>query len=178
AGCGRTGTFFSFEPAGIEPDIVCLSKSLSGYGLPMSITLMKEELDVFEPGEHNGTFRGNNLAFIAATEALDYWTDECFAEDVREKGVFLKQFINKIIEKYPQLKAKPRGRGLMQGVACGVDNIAGDICKRAFEKGLLMETSGPKGEVFKFLPPLMIDKEGLQKGFDILEESIEEAIEN
>lgn len=178
AGCGRTGTFFSFEPAGIEPDIICLSKSLSGYGLPMSITLMKEELDVFNPGEHNGTFRGNNLAFIAATEALEYWKDDQFSEDIQDKGKFLKQFIEKTIKKYPELKAKPRGRGLMQGVACGVDDVAGDICEKAFEKGLLMETSGPKGEVFKFLPPLVIDKAGLQKGFDIIEESIEEVIEN
>lgn len=178
AGCGRTGTFFSFEPAGIEPDIVCLSKSLSGYGLPMSITLMKDELDVFNPGEHNGTFRGNNLAFIAATEALEYWKDDLFAKEVQDKGNFLNEFIEKVIEKYPELKAKPRGRGLMQGVACGVDGVASDICEKAFEKGLLMETSGPKSEVFKFLPPLVIDKSGLQKGFDIIEESIEEVIEN
>src|SRR5699024_1179680 len=177
AGCGRTGTFFSFEPAGIEPDIVCLSKSLSGYGLPMSITLMKDKLDVFNPGEHNGTFRGNNLAFIAATEALEYWTDDQFADDIPDKGECLQQFIQHTIKKYPELKAKPRGRGLMQGVACGVDGIAGDICEKAFEKGLLMETSGPKGEVFKFLPPLIIDLAGLQKGFDIIEESIEEVIE-
>src|SRR5699024_8669135 len=67
AGCGRTGTFFSFEKAGIKPDIVCLSKSIGGYGLPMAITLFTEELDIWSPGEHNGTFRGNNLAFIAAT---------------------------------------------------------------------------------------------------------------
>src|SRR5699024_8324464 len=109
AGCGRTGTFFSFEPAGIEPDIVCLSKSLSGYGLPMSITLMKDELDVFNPGEHNGTFRGNNLAFIAATEALEYWTDDKFAADIQDKGEVLQQFIQNTIKKYPELKAKPRG---------------------------------------------------------------------
>lgn len=177
AGCGRTGSFFSFEPAGIEPDIVCLSKSLSGYGLPMAITLMKEELDIFNPGEHNGTFRGNNLAFIAATEALDYWKDDEFSQSVQKKGKFLQEFIQKIIRKYPELKAKPRGRGLMQGVACGIDGVAGDICKKAFQKGLLMETSGPKAEVFKFLPPLIIDEEGLEKGFDIIEESIQEVIE-
>src|SRR5699024_4830715 len=117
---------------------------LSGYGLPMSITLLKEELDVFTPGEHNGTFRGNNLAFIAATEALEYWTNDLFAEDIQDKSGFLKQFIIETIEKYPELKAKARGRGLMQGVACGVDGLAGEICEKAFEKGLLMETSGSK----------------------------------
>ncbi len=74
-GCGRTGPFFSFEPAGISPDIICLSKSLSGYGLPLAVTLMKPEIDQFEPGEHNGTFRGHNPAFVTAAAALEtYWT--------------------------------------------------------------------------------------------------------
>ena len=69
AGCGRTGTFFSFEEAGFTPDIVCVSKSISGFGLPMALTLFRPELDVWAPGEHNGTFRGNNLAFVTATTA-------------------------------------------------------------------------------------------------------------
>jgi diaminobutyrate-2-oxoglutarate transaminase len=75
-GCGRTGPFFSFEQAGIVPDIVCLSKSLSGYGLPFAVTLLKPELDVWEPGEHNGTFRGPNPAFVTATAAMDFWAGE------------------------------------------------------------------------------------------------------
>ncbi len=87
AGCGRTGSFFSFEPAGLKPDIVTLSKSLSGYGLPLSVVLIKPELDVWKPGEHNGTFRGNNHAFITATATLEhYWRTPDFAESVRAKG--------------------------------------------------------------------------------------------
>ncbi len=85
-GCGRTGTFFSFDEAGIRPDIVCLSKSIGGYGLPMALTLIKPELDVWAPGEHNGTFRGNNLAFIAATEALSYWETDAFSVEVIRKA--------------------------------------------------------------------------------------------
>lgn len=172
AGCGRTGTFFSFERAGIDPDIVCLSKSIGGYGLPMAITLFKEEHDVWEPGEHNGTFRGNNLAFIAATEALSYWETDAFSNDINEKSELLSTLITELIEKYPELKAESRGRGLMRGVACKVDGIAEKICEAAFERGLLMETSGPKDEVFKFLPPLIIDKAGLKEGFNIIEDSI------
>lgn len=84
AGCGRTGTFFSFEPSGIVPDIVCLSKSISGIGLPMAITLIKPEYDIWSPGEHNGTFRGNNLAFIAASEALEYWDDQNFLNNLKK----------------------------------------------------------------------------------------------
>src|SRR5699024_2159439 len=121
AGCGRTGTFFSFEHTNIDPDIICLSKSIGGFGLPMALTLMKTEHDVWEPGEHNGTFRGNNLAFIAATEALSYWETEELSEHVEINAKVLENFINHIVKKYPQLKAEPRGRGLMQGVACHVD---------------------------------------------------------
>ncbi len=172
AGCGRTGTFFSFEPAGINPDIVCLSKSLGGYGLPMAITLFKKEHDVWEPGEHNGTFRGNNLAFIAATEALTYWENDNFSIEVDKKAKLMHQFTAKVSNDYPQLKAEPHGRGMMQGVACHVDGISSKICEEAFQRGLLMETSGPKDEVFKFLPPLIIDEAGLHQGFEIIEDSI------
>ncbi|HLS65857.1 MAG TPA: diaminobutyrate--2-oxoglutarate transaminase [Pseudogracilibacillus sp.] len=176
AGCGRTGTFFSFERAGIEPDIVCLSKSIGGYGLPMAITLFKEEYDIWSPGEHNGTFRGNNLAFIAATEALTYWEDESFAKAVDEKATLLRNFIEHVVETYPELKAEARGRGLMQGVAVGKVGLAEKICAESFKRGLLMETSGPKDEVFKFLPPLIIDEAGLKKGFSIIEQSIEAVV--
>ena len=87
--CGRTGQFFSFEHLGISPDIVTLSKSISGFGLPMSLTLMKPELDVWSPGQHNGTFRGNNLAFVTAQAALvHYWTTREFQESA---GISLSQ---------------------------------------------------------------------------------------
>src|SRR5699024_8719561 len=173
AGCGRTGTFFSFERAGITPDIVCLSKSIGGYGLPMAITLFNKELDIWGPGEHNGTFRGNNLAFIAATEALTYWENDTFSNEIDKKAALIEDFTTEMVQKYPEIKGETRGRGLMQGVACHVDGVAEKICAASFEQGLLMETSGPKDEVFKFLPPLMIDEEGLKKGFQIIENSIQ-----
>jgi len=176
AGCGRTGSFFSFEHAGIEPDIICLSKAIGGYGLPMSLTLMKRKYDKWKPAEHNGTFRGNNLAFVAATEALSYWENDTFSKEVQEKASLLSNFINNIVSEYPELKAEARGRGLMQGVACQVDDISEKICGEAFNRGLLMETSGPNDEVFKFLPPLIIDETGLKKGFAIIEESIKAVI--
>lgn len=172
AGCGRTGTFFSFERAGIKPDIVCLSKSIGGYGLPMALTLFNRDLDIWNPAEHNGTFRGNNLAFIAATEALSYWEDDQFTKEIDQKAELMHEFVNHIVSEYKELNAEKRGRGLMQGVACGVEGIAGKICEQAFERGLLMETSGPSDEVFKFLPPLIIDEEGLKEGFNIIEDSI------
>ena len=180
AGCGRTGTFFSFEPAGIQPDIVCLSKSIGGYGLPLAITLIKPEYDIWEPGEHNGTFRGNNMAIVAATEALSYWETDELAKSIQEKSKIIKARFEKIVEDYPELKATSRGRGFMRGIACGKgkENYAGEICKKAFEKGLIVETSGPSGEVVKFLGSLTIDEEGLTKGLNILEEAIEEVVNN
>ncbi|RYG71594.1 diaminobutyrate--2-oxoglutarate transaminase [Lentibacillus lipolyticus] len=177
AGCGRTGTFFSFEPAGIEPDIVCLSKSIGGVGLPMAITLIKPEYDQWGPGEHNGTFRGNNLAFLAAEEALTKWETDAFGKEIQEKGKFLRDVINRLISKYPGLDAKARGRGLMQGIAMGKPELADEICAEAFQRGLIVETSGPEDEVVKFLPPLTIDKEGLEKGLTILEDSIKAVLD-
>ncbi|MFD1066580.1 diaminobutyrate--2-oxoglutarate transaminase [Oceanobacillus locisalsi] len=174
AGCGRTGTFFSFEPAGINPDIVCLSKSIGGIGLPMAVTLIKPEWDRWNPGEHNGTFRGNNLAFIAATEALNYWKDHRFSLDIQEKAETIQQELSRIISAYPFMNGTLRGRGLMQGIACGTPGIAEEITQKAFEKGLIIETSGADDDVIKLLPPLIIDAEGIEKGISILEESIKE----
>ncbi|MFC3041433.1 diaminobutyrate--2-oxoglutarate transaminase [Virgibacillus xinjiangensis] len=175
AGNGRTGTYFSFEPAGIKPDVVCLSKSIGGVGLPMAITLIKSEYDQWGPGEHNGTFRGNNLAFIAATEALNRWETDDFAKEIQEKADFLSDSVKEIINKYPELNGTARGRGLMQGIAIDKEGLASEICAEAFNRGLIVETSGPSDEVVKFLPPLVIDKDGLAKGLEILEESIKAA---
>lgn len=112
AGVGRAGSFFSFEPAGIKPDIVCLSKSIGGYGLPLALTLFRPELDKWAPGEHNGTFRGNNLAFVTATAALDYWKDPAFEQGIKEKSAMITDFLSTMIEKYPALEGKLKGRGL------------------------------------------------------------------
>src|SRR5699024_6836750 len=172
AGNGRTGTFFSFEPAGITPDIVTVSKSIGG-GLPLSFTLFKEELDTWKPGEHNGTFRGFNPAFVAATEALTYWENDDFANHVKENEKLIANFTKKVEKEYPKLQAESRGRGMFRGVACGLDGAASEIIKECIERVLVMETSGPNDEVFKFLAPLVIDQEGLEKGFAIIEESIQ-----
>ncbi|MFH5183971.1 diaminobutyrate--2-oxoglutarate transaminase [Paenibacillus sp. TAB 01] len=173
-GCGRTGTFFSFEASGITPDIVCLSKSIGGYGLPMALTLIRPELDIWEPGEHNGTFRGNNLAFITAAEALRYWENNEFTKEITDKGDMLNRRLHGMTASYPQLKGQVRGRGLMQGIAFDIGGLAEQVCERAFSKGLIMETSGTDSEVAKIMPPLTIDRAGLQKGLDILEQCLKE----
>lgn len=176
AGCGRTGTFFSFEPAGIDPDIVCLSKSISGYGLPMALTLVKPEYDKFGPGEHNGTFRGNNAAFVTAAEALTHWEDDTLAREVETKAEKLRRFLEKLNKKHPEMRGELRGRGLMQGIATEVDGLAEEICAACFENGLLMETSGPDSEVFKIMPPLTIDDIAFEKGLSIVARSVDQAL--
>src|SRR5699024_5097513 len=176
AGCGRTGTFFSFEPAGMKPDVVCLSKSIGGIGLPMAITLIKPEYDQWGSGEHNGTFRGNNLAFLGATEALRFWENDDFADEIQEKATLWRKAVDLLIEKYTTLNGEARGRGLMQGMAVGEEGLASKICAEAFQRGLILETSGPDDEVVKFLPPLIIDEEGLKEGLEILEDSIQHAL--
>lgn len=172
AGCGRSGTFFSFEPAGISPDIINLSKSLSGYGLPFAVTLMKPEVDQWKPGEHNGTFRGNNHAFVTATAAIKhYWSDDQFAQSVRKKADMIKQRIEAIVEAHPHADLKAKGRGMMQGIECKDGEIADAITSLAFEKGMVIETSGPVGQVVKCLCPLTIPENVLMKGCDIVEQS-------
>src|SRR5690606_21822495 len=174
-GCGRTGTFFSFERSGIEPDIVCMSKSISGYGLPMAITLLKPELDEWTPGEHNGTFRGNNLAFITATEALQYWKTDKFSTEIAVKAEKVAQALARLVKKYPELKGEYRGLGLMQGIALE-PGIADQLSKLAFERGLIMETSGTDSEVIKIMPPLTIDISALEAGLQILDECMKEVL--
>lgn len=172
AGCGRSGTFFSFEPAGIMPDIICMSKSLGGMGLPFAMTLVKPEYDKFGPGEHNGTFRGNNLAFIAATEALRFWETDELAERVQRNAAVIKERLGRIRDRFPQFAAKVKGRGYMQGLELTVAKEKGaDICAEAFKNGLILETAGPDDEVVKLLPPLVLTDESLAKGLDIMEDA-------
>src|SRR5699024_43535 len=111
--------------------------------------------------------------FIAATEALSYWENDQFTKEIDQKAELINSFTEHVVNEYKELKAEKRGRGMMQGVACGLDGIAGKICEEACNRGLLMETSGPNDEGFKFLPPVSIDEEGLKKGFNIIEESIQ-----
>ena len=173
AGCGRSGTFFSFEEYGIEPDIITLSKSLSGYGLPMAVVLMKPELDIWKPGEHNGTFRGNNHAFVTARMAIDtYWKDNEFSESIKKKEKIIFDRLNAIKDKFAG-KLKHKGRGIMQGLECANGEIADRITELAFERGLVIETSGSDGQVVKILTPLTIEEETLAKGLDILQSCIE-----
>ncbi|MCU0756823.1 MAG: diaminobutyrate--2-oxoglutarate transaminase [Xanthomonadales bacterium] len=170
-GCGRTGPFFSFEAAGIEPDIICLSKSLSGLGLPLALTLMKPEWDQWKPGEHNGTFRGHNPAFVTATAALDFWRDRTLEQAVAQKAELVATRLKKLAGSIPA-DTHWRGRGLIQGIEFADAALAGAASQAAFERGLVIETAGPKDQVLKLLPPLNIDAGDLARGLDIVEDAV------
>ncbi|WP_376695786.1 diaminobutyrate--2-oxoglutarate transaminase [Wenzhouxiangella sp. EGI_FJ10305] len=170
-GCGRTGPFFSFEEIGIKPDIVCLSKSLSGFGLPFAVTLIKPEFDKWQPGEHNGTFRGHNLAFVTATKALDYWTNDELTNDVRRKTEIIESRLGALVDRIP-VEATLRGRGFIQGIAFKDHELAGKASAECFEQGLVIETAGIDDQVLKLLPPLTISDEDLEKGLSIIEEAV------
>ena len=178
AGCGRTGSFFSFEPSGIEPDIITLSKSVSGFGLPMALVLLKPEHDQWSPGEHNGTFRGNNHSFVTAASALKtYWDGPDFIEEVRYKSQVVESRLRYIANKLGVTRIRQKGRGLMQGLQCRDGDSAARISSSAFEKGLVIETSGRFGEVVKCLCPLTIPDDELNEGLDILSASVYEVLD-
>lgn len=177
AGCGRSGEFFSFEASGIVPDLVTLSKSLSGYGLPMSVTLINPEHDVLKPGTHSGTFRGNNLAFVGAVAALEhYWQDDALSREVHRKSALITDRLGAIAARHPGEFAV-RGRGLLLGLVGLRDRgLASRITDEAFRRGIIIETSGAYDEVVKFLPALTIDDAELARGLDAIEASVETAI--
>jgi diaminobutyrate-2-oxoglutarate transaminase len=172
-GCGRTGTFFSFEEAGIEPDMVCLSKSISGFGIPMALTLLKPELDVWEAGEHNGTFRGISAGFATATATIrEYWSDNVFTQNIRSKAEAVAKRLESIVEMTPALTVAAKGRGLARGIEMADGDLADAVCEEAFHNGLLIETAGSNGEVVKLLPPLTISEDVLDAGLNILERAV------
>ncbi|WP_305465308.1 diaminobutyrate--2-oxoglutarate transaminase [Photobacterium leiognathi] len=177
AGCGRTGTFFSFEPSGIKPDIVTLSKSIGGYGLPMAIVLFKPELDIWQPGEHNGTFRGNNHAFVTATKALEtYWADDSLEKHVAANSEIISKVLDKCLHDHADLFVQKKGRGMMIGIECNDGELAGQIAKTCFENGLVIETAGPNDEVVKFFSPLTISHDELKQGLAIFENAVEQIV--
>ncbi|WP_341769724.1 aminotransferase class III-fold pyridoxal phosphate-dependent enzyme [Agromyces protaetiae] len=178
AGIGRTGKFFAFEHADIVPDLVTVSKSISGSGLPMSLVLIRPDVDVWKPGAHTGTFRGNNLAFVSARAALEtYWADDAFMKGVAAKSELLRAELEAIAAEHPELAFDVRGRGLFYGIATDVDRgLAGRISKQAFARGLVIETSGAYDEVLKFLPSLTITEDELRAGLAIVRESLAAAL--
>lgn len=172
-GNARTGTFFSFERANIVPDMVTLSKSIGGYGMPFALTLIKPELDIWAPGEHNGTFRGNQLAMVASKAGLEFMKQNHIEEKVRQKGEIVKEFLEKEIKPINS-NIEIRGIGLIWGIETHNETIAKKISTDCFKSGLIVERAGRNNSVVKIMPPLTIDEETLLKGLNILKQNVEE----
>lgn len=173
-GNGRTGNFFSFERAGIKPDIVTLSKSI-GSGLPMSIVLMRPDIDEWSPGEHTGTFRGNSMAFVAAATVLENWRDGVFAGEIARKGAVVEKALKKLTNDYPGHLDDVRGIGMIWGLQSPIAGFCAEISHEAFQRGLLAETAGAADQVIKFLAPLTITDQELENGLQKLAEAVSAA---
>lgn len=177
-GCCRSGTFFSFERAGIQPDIVTMSKSIGGYGLPLAVTLIKPSIDVWTPGEHNGTFRGNQLAFVAAKGGLEYMLSHKVEEQVQKKSALIKEFLEKeVISQDSRLQL--RGIGMIWGVEfenIPIVGLADRVIEQCFSHGLIIEGAGRKNSVVKLMPPLVISEEDLLAGMQIIKQSVQEVL--
>lgn len=172
-GIGRTGTFFSFERAGIQPDMVVLSKSISGFGMPMALLLIRPDLDIFRPAEHNGTFRGNQLSFIGGTAGINYFVEHHLDEEVRRKEAIVEKFIQEEIMPLDS-RLSYRGMGLMWGIDFGAVNpaLALEAVHEAFDRHLICEVAGRKDGVLKLMPPLTIEDEVLKEGLAIVKEAV------
>ena len=175
AGVGRCGSFFSFEPSGIKPDIVTMAKSVSGYGLPMALVLIDRRYDEWLPGEHNGTFRGNCHAFVTARAALEYfWRDrESMERAIAEKSAILEQRLQAIIDRNQSAGIVMKGRGMMRGLQMPSGEFAADVIDEAYKNGLIIESAGPEDEVVKCLAALTITDDELEQGLQILGNAVD-----
>jgi diaminobutyrate-2-oxoglutarate transaminase len=174
-GCGRTGRYFSFEEAGLEPDVVVLAKGIGGYGLPLAMLLVKPERDLWKPGEHTGTFRGQGLSFVAGTEALRFFEDDGLLRAVIEKGAHTDERLRAIAGKHERLGLRLRSKGMIHGLAFDDGAQAARVAKEAFDRGLVIATCGPAGRVLKVIAPLTIEPDTLDEGLEILDAAVQAA---
>src|SRR5882757_1203768 len=176
-GCGRTGTWFAFEQYNIEPDIIVASKALSGMGLPVAIIIYHERLDVWAPGAHTGTFRGNQLAFAAGAKAVELMHRDNILANVRARGTQVESRLAALADN--PVVVEVRGRGLMWGIELApptdgrsVTEVAEEVQAHALRHGLIVELGGRADRVVRMLPPLNVTAEVLDVALDILVEAI------
>lgn len=173
AAVGRTGSYFSFDDSGVEPDIVCLAKGIGGIGTPIAMNLIKPEYDKYwSPGEHTGTFRGQNISFVAGRASLKFFQDADFMKSVKEKGEFIEKKLKEIAQEYSGHHFEVRGKGMMQGIDMNDGALSKKIQKECFEKGLLIGPCGTGGRVIKLIPPLTTEQKDLEYGMKIFKESL------
>lgn len=172
-GCGRTGPFFSFERASIKPDLVCMSKSLGGIGLPFALLLIAPHIDIWQPGEDNGTFRGNNLAFVASRLSIEhYWEDIEFENQINQKAEIITSYLSELVLDFPQHIKSVKGLGIMQGLEFFDAEDIQRVIKLCFDQRLVIESCGSEGQILKIMAPLNIDVATLNQGLEVIRLSI------
>jgi diaminobutyrate-2-oxoglutarate transaminase len=173
-GCCRTGSFFSFERAGIKPDIVTMSKSIGGIGLPLALTLVNPKMDCLNPGEHNGTFRGNQLAFVASKASLEFMLNEHVEDGVREREAVIKKFLE---EKVARKGVEIRGIGCIWAVDLGCSRLSKAVLDECFRNGLILERAGRDDSCVKIMPSLVIPMDLLEKGLEIVKKAVDKVMD-
>lgn len=172
-GWGRTGTWWAFEQHGIEPDVIVASKAIGGIGLPIAIVMYDEELDRWGPGAHTGTFRGNQLAFVAGTTAARIIERDRVLDNVREQGEYALAALQELQREHT-IVADVRGLGLMLGLEL-VDprgespgRLARAVQRAALSRGLIVELGGRHDAVVRILPPLNVTRRTIDQALEIL----------
>jgi len=163
-GIGRTGKFFAYQHFNIQPDIITLAKGLGG-GVPIGAVIGKKDIaNTFTSGSHGSTFGGNYLATVSAKVILEEVLKENFLNDVKEKGIFLKELLK-------DLGFNPRGLGLMVGVSLPNNIQSIDVMKECLKEGLIVGIAGNNS--LRFTPPLIISKEEIKEGIEILKKVLQ-----
>lgn len=173
AGVGRTGPFFSFEGSGLDPDVICVSKSLSGLGLPLAVNLVRREFDLWSPGEFTGTFRGNNLAFVTATALMErYWQNTDLQRLTRERGEMIRAILERLADENGIVPFSVSGKGFLWGLTFDDDRAATAVVSAAFRSGLILEACGENDRTVKLLPSLVMGDDELSLGLDLLSDAV------
>lgn len=179
-GCGRTGRFFSFEASGVRADMIAMSRSLSGFGLPMSVLLSRPGLPAPQYHPQQPGHERAGLALLTAEHVLEaYWADDSFAVHVRRKERLVRDWLENLVQGYAHLGLGVRGRGLIQGLVTPAHlGLATEMASAALSCGLVTLTTGAQDEVLKIQPALTIDKELLVQGLEVLDRSVTSVLES
>ncbi len=170
-GCARTGTFFSFERAGVQPDIFTMSKSIGGYGMPFALTMFRPELDIWSPGEHNGTFRGNQLSIVAAKAGLEFMLENHIEDEVVRKQELIREYLENNVAAPDK---KIRGVGMIWGIEVKDGKTALEVANKCFANGVILERAGRDNNVVKLMPALTTPDDVLMKGLQVVKNAIDE----
>ncbi len=168
-GIGRTGKLFAYEHFEVTPDIMTLAKALAS-GFPIGAMVATDKIaKAFKPGDHGTTFGGNPLACSAALGTMEYIIEEKLWKQVEKKSNFFRGKLEEFVEKYPWIKGL-KGKGLMVGMELEMEG--GFIVNKLLDENILINCTA--GNILRFLPPLIIEEEDLQKTIDVLAKVFEE----